>query len=644
MSQIKPLKKYLFIFLLTSIFVVYISCKKETAKNKDEVSNKILQQQNRMNSKIDISGQVKLADSQVYEGIIVYAAGTTYSARTNDKGEFVFSDMPVGKYQFIAEKYGYQSEKFHIVDVEQEKTAEGSPILLETLILQPIKQDSPQQAPQLANFTGHAALEGESKHDGIIVRIKGTSIKTVTDYIGEYNFQNLNPGTYSLVFSYDKFKSEEYSQQIEAGDNIQLKEVITLKRVDFPEGNRKISGTVDIYDVNGNLLNNFSDVIVSLEGTSFMAAPDSSGKFVISGVPSGIYTVNATAAKFINRNKIEVDLIKNDSITVSLYLDEKKPEEGFGTISGNVKFTDSSLDASNISIALAGTSFVGVPNTNGEFKLTNIPVGTYSFVARADGFISAKIENIEVSENDNTNIGNITLEKRIEPPTIQATDPYDGQDNVIIRAKVPISIRFSKKMRPETVKKAFSINPPVEYSAYMAREHPQSDYDLLYVILMGHSTQTPLRFKTEYTVTINTNAQDFEGANLEDIYSFSFKTVSAAIIKTFPQTGDRNAFLNEGNPVTVFFNTKIKYDTFKSENIVIDPAPRATIRTFFRDDPESGWTEAYIYTSWEFDKNYTITLNRGIRTSTGESLSNTPYRIKFKTAKMIEAQPGFENK
>ena len=56
---------------------------------------------------------------------------------------------------------------------------------------------------------------------------------------------------------------------------------------------------------------------------------------------------------------------------------------------------------------------------------------------------------------------------------------------------MPIFVRFSKKMQPATVKQAFQINPPLEYRAYVGREHQQSDFDLLYVALRGVSESQP---------------------------------------------------------------------------------------------------------------------------------------------------------
>ncbi len=631
-------QKNLFIIFFSVCVIFMLSCEKDkTLQNNNSGENKASDQKD---SGIEIKGQVKLADSQDNEGIIVYVAGTTLSARTDSAGNFSFSKIEPGSYQFIAEKNGYQSEKFIPITIEKEQTKEETQIQLETLILQPIPKEI--YIAELSNYTGHVALEGETKHEGIKVFIKGVNSRTVSDELGEYSFQNLNPGTYTFIFTYDKFKTEEYSQQLEPGENVQLKELITLKRVDFPDKERNVSGSIEIYDLNGNIMNNFNEVIVALEGTSFIGTPDSSGKFTISGMPAGNYTITASALGFVNRSKIDIDLNSNNTANVTLILDQKKEESGLGTLMGNVRLSDQSIDASNISVALVGTSFVGVPNTNGEFTLSKIPEGTYSFIAKADGFNSIKVDNIEITSDENTNLGNLTLEKKIEPPIILATEPSDGQSDVIIRSDVPVTVRFSKKMKPDTVKSAFSIAPRVDFKAYMGRENPQSDFDLLYVVLSGNSPQNSLKFKTEYKVTINTSAQDVEGANLEDSYVFKFKTVTASIIKTFPEMNDRNAFLNEANPAIVFFNTKIQYETFKENNITISPLPRSTFRTYFRDDPNSGWTEAYIYTTWEFDKSYTITLGRGIRTSNGEPLSNTPYKWKFKTTKMVEAQPGFE--
>lgn len=638
----KRLTELLILICVACLIIFAASCKKSGGAGDKNVQGNAGEQPKPSLKSIEIKGQVKLANTEDCEGITVYASGSSISTRTDSKGFFSFPNIVKGKYEFFAEKSGYQTEKFLLIDVNDKVLQASTPIITEILVLQPVKSDEGMK--MLSNITGYASLEGETKHSGIIVKIKESNIKTVTDDLGEYNFHNLEPGVYTFIFSHDDFKTEEYSQEVGPGTNIQLKESILLKRTEIKEKGKRLSGTIEIFDQNGNPMNNFSEIIVSLEGTSFVAVPDSAGKFMFANLPAGQYTVNASGTNFVNRNKADIDLTSNDSATVALYLDMKKPENASGSVTGTVSVDGETIDASDITVGLIGTSFVAVPASNGEFKITGITEGTYSFIAKADGFNSVKIENINVKAGEDSAVGQVILQKKIEPPVIQYTDPANGQNDVIIKKQVPVFIRFSKKMRPETVKSAFSITPSVEYTSYMGRENPQSDFDLLYVVLSGTSETNPLKFKTKYKITINTSAQDYEGANLEESYDFSFSTRSAAIIKTFPANGERDAFLNEANPIVITFNTKIKYDTFSDSNITIEPAPRSTTRYFFREDIETGWTEAYIYATVEFNQNYTVVLGRGIKAANGDMMSNTPYRLKFKTAKLIEAKTGFESK
>jgi len=206
---------------------------------------------------------------------------------------------------------------------------------------------------------------------------------------------------------------------------------------------------------------------------------------------------------------------------------------------------------------------------------------------------------------------------------------------VIIRRTVPVFVRFSKKMRVETVKRAFRIDPAVDYRLYMGRQNPQSDFDLLYVELRGISDYNPMKFDTRYSITIGPEATDFEGITLEEPYNFSFTTAKAAIIETQPKEGDDRVALGPQFPLIFYFNAPIRHDTLDSRTIRVSPELYGGFQTSAQENRASGWTEVRVFGEWKDDTEYTIVFTRGIRTFDGSGLSNTPYRLSFRTAKRI---------
>ncbi len=84
-------------------------------------------------------------------------------------------------------------------------------------------------------------------------------------------------------------------------------------------------------------------------------------------------------------------------------------EELLGTIAGTV--TDSSNDEpiEGATVVVEGTELSATTDGNGDYEIDDVPVGTYTVTASAEGYESASQENVGVSD-DATSTVNLTLE------------------------------------------------------------------------------------------------------------------------------------------------------------------------------------------------------------------------------------------
>ena len=65
-----------------------------------------------------VAGRVKLKNSDNSMGVYVYVPGTPMISITDEDGYFVMGDIPPGEYNFVIEKYGYESKSTDNVQVE----------------------------------------------------------------------------------------------------------------------------------------------------------------------------------------------------------------------------------------------------------------------------------------------------------------------------------------------------------------------------------------------------------------------------------------------------------------------------------------------------------------------------------------------
>jgi len=207
----------------------------------------------------DIAGQVTLSDNANPLGIVVFIAGTSFSAMTDAAGNFSMIDVPVGTgYTLVASKTGYDSS-ITTVDV----------VVRSTTTLQPMTLTPYVSPATTGSVTGVVTLSDSTDHEGIFVYLVGTSHICMTNASGKFELNGVLPGSYTVKSCKDGYSPNTVSVTITTGLTIDAGTLI-LDPSQSPvimgpyfvtyDANGATSGTVPV-DVN-NYLQGFK-VIVS---------------------------------------------------------------------------------------------------------------------------------------------------------------------------------------------------------------------------------------------------------------------------------------------------------------------------------------------------------------------------------------------
>lgn len=591
-----------------------------------------------------IQGTAQYADGQDHSGIQVYVPGSSLMAITDDEGAYVLGGLAPGVYTIKARAGGYQAAVAGEVELPAtEDAATTQPVTLASLTLKPRSVNGNAEPGQLGSLHGRVAIEGVADSATstdlarCVIALEGTPYRTTCAGDGSFLLWNLPPDQYRLSARLEGFIPEAKAVRVLPGPEA---ETVNIELVPLapPRGNRVLSGFVELIDLQGQPVTDYTGVTIELIGRSDLdQTPSAEGTFAFTELVPDVYRVTASAAGYVSPEPIEVNLSDLPSTEVQLTLETATRAEGPGaTLRGvALKDVDDPGDMSGIQVALLGTSLTAITDEGGEFTITQIPPGVYSLIAQAQGFEDTRQGPIELAEGDDLAVDTLLLEAIRDYPTVLSINPADNARNVVVRREMPITIRFSKKMDPNSLRQAIRIQPPVAFRVFAGKERRDTDFDLAKIIMAGAVDEPSARFKTQYSITIDETARDVEGLTLQEPFRASFRTGAAEVIATSPVDGARQAFVGLAQPVEVFFNAPMDPATLTVDSLRIRP-PRRTVKPTLstRIDPITGWTRLLIQSDWAPGTRYEVTVQKGVKTTRREGLGNTPYTFRFETASM----------
>jgi hypothetical protein len=577
-----------------------------------------------------ISGQVLLSDAGDHLGTLVFCAGTNRVALTDSDGAFTFAELPFGEYQLVAQHDGHMQLSLG----EFALSVEAPNATVPTATLERSPPDVVQlPSPARGTLTGRVFLEGSDNHSGAVVTLEGTSIRTVTDAEGRWQVENVEPGDHTLRISAAGHIGAVAHATVRADQQADLL-AITLARASgaravSSDAPRTIMGFVALIGPDGALDADHSQVLVTLEGTGLTIATDAEGYFRFNDLEPGVYRISARAPGHHLTEAAVADLTQQDFYEASLFLESvERPRNDVGAVTGVVEL-DAGEDLRGVSVGVAGSSLTALTDSAGKFTIEQIPVRPVVIVAQAPGYEVAEVPQVRIVAGETTDLGTLRLRKRQVPPRVIAVDPTDGIQDVLVEPQIPVFVRFSTAMNVDSVREALQVEPRVPHTALMGREHPETDYDLMLILLRGGEGGADHRDRIR--VRIGTGARSAEGVAMREPFDSGFRMAGPSLYRSIPVHGESGHPRNA--PILLQFNAAMRWEEIDTE-VSFTPVP-PTIPIFRPfTDPETGWTSVEIQVVLGLNQRYTMRLGRGLRTDTGQRLTGRR-EIDFRTAPEI---------
>jgi len=385
---------------------------------------------------------------KLYQGVTVDLldnAGNVVATTTTDAhGAYAFTNLEEGTYKVRVHKEGPIADLVQTEDPDATKDNTSGDITLE--LNDPIKENVNFGYISDNSISGtiyrddnrsNSLNGGEAGYPEQTVQLldkAGAVIKTTkTDANGNYSFDNLPDGTYSVKVVKDGALTDlEQTEDPDATKDSASEPIVlnednsTKKNVNFGyvpdyfikgtiyrDGNR--SGALDAGE---KLYKGVTVNLVDADGTVVATTTtDADGTYSFDKLPAGTYSVKVVqdgpiASLENNDNPSTTDVnfgyVNNNSLSGTVYRDDSRNGDQDGTEPGYSGVTVQLLDASGNVVATTTT------DANGAYSFSKLPDGTYSVKVVKDG----ELADTEQTEDPDANKDNAS-----EPVTLGEDNP-----------------------------------------------------------------------------------------------------------------------------------------------------------------------------------------------------------------------------
>jgi len=341
------------------------------------------------------------------EGVIVRLEGTIYNATTGEDGTYEITGIYPGTYDIMATADNYYPQ----TKTEREVISGETTVIDFALIMIP-------------GIISGTVLDSETLNpiEGAIITLESTIYTATTGEDGTYLIIDIYPGTYDVTTTADNYYPQTKTEQ----------EVISGATTIIDFALEPLPGIISGIVINSEFLFPIEGAIITIEGTTYSAQSITDGTFLIEDIIPGTYNITATADTYYPKTLTGQVVISEQTTIVNFTLDEIPT----GTISGTVIDSETLNPIQDVEITVEGTLYSATTNSNGNYIIDNVAIGTYSVIATGNGYYPKIIPDQEVI-SDQTTIVNFSLFK-IPSGSIAGVITESGTGNPIEGAVISV--------------------------------------------------------------------------------------------------------------------------------------------------------------------------------------------------------------
>lgn len=328
---------------------------------------------------------------------------------------------------------------------------------------------------------------------------------------------------------------------------------------ELKEGSALLSGSIATEN-NVQVDYSESNVLITAQrstGETYQTNVDSTGSFSMA-VPIGEYLVEADGG-YMRKALIKAEVGEN-GVRLNITLTPT------GTITGALKYEEERISTS---VFILGTSYLALADNDGNFKMTNIPVGDYELTVGMYGVIPL---HVEMGEND---LGSISMSEQEPTVSFSNNKSYspDGTELIIPPSNLTngISVNFTMEVDKSSAAKEIKASVKsqagsreLEGFAIKWQENPYHYYPLAGANAKLTGLDALLAPGDLATVTVGSGLMGANGQTMTKSKSFSF-LVEDIVTHLWPKNGDIGVRMQRGSGIQLAFSAAVEPSSLSLE-------------------------------------------------------------------------------